>query len=96
MEAQLQNSPALLHIAPSPVESNQSISFLPYQDLMVSALSDFSNDVLSYATMLAIAKEEIELLLIAKANNPGKINIERLIPRNVRLAVLNKLNKLMT
>lgn len=95
MEAQLQNSPALLHIAPSQAENNQSISFLPYQDLMVSALSDFSNDVLSYAAMLAIAKEEIELLLIAKANNPGKINIERLIPRNIRLAVLNKLNKLM-
>ncbi|RYD96941.1 MAG: hypothetical protein EOP54_12400 [Sphingobacteriales bacterium] len=95
MEVQLQNSPALLHIAPVPAEQNQSISFLPYQDLMVEALSDFSNDVLSYTAMLDIAKEEIELLLIAKANNPGKINIERLIPRNVRLAVLNKLNRLM-
>jgi len=95
MEAQLQNSPALLHIVPAQAEQNQSISFLPYQDLMVEALSDFSNDVLSYTTMLDIAKEEIALLLIAKVNNPGKINIERLIPRNVRLAVLNKLNKLM-
>ncbi|MBL7705724.1 MAG: hypothetical protein JNM21_09285 [Taibaiella sp.] len=95
MEAQLQNSPALLHIAPVQAEQNQSISFLPYQDLIVKALCDFSNDVLSYTAMLDIAKEEIELLLIAKANNPGKINIERLIPRNVRLAVLNKLNKLM-
>lgn len=95
MEAQLKNIPARLHIAPSIGEQNQSISFLPYQDLLVEALSDFSNDVLSYAAMLNIAKEEIELLLIAKANNPGKINIERLIPRNVRLAVLNKLNKLM-
>lgn len=94
MEAQINNSQAFLQIANNQ-DQNQSISFLPYQDLVVGALSDFSNNILSYTSMLEIASEEVELLLIAKANNPGKINVERLIPRNVRLAVLNRLNKLM-
>ncbi len=94
MEAQLNNSPAHFEMVVAQPQA-QSINFLPYQNLIINALSDFSNNVLTYAAMLEIARAEVELLLIAKANNPGKINIERLIPRNVRLAVLNRLNKVM-
>lgn len=94
MEAQLIKSPIAMEIAAS-IEFGQSVNFVPYQNLIVSTLSDFNNDRLSYAQMLSIATKEVELLLIAKAKNPGKINVERLIPRNIRLAVLNKLQKLM-
>jgi hypothetical protein len=94
MEAQLINNSVSMEVA-TRVEYGQSVNFVPYQNLIVSTLSDFNNDRLTYAQMLTIATKEVELLLIAKANNPGKINVERLIPRNIRLAILNKLQKLM-
>ena len=95
MEAQLRNAQPYLQLNSGVAEQGQSIGFLPYQDMVVRVLSDFSNNVLTYTTMLEIAKAEVELLLIAKAKNPGKINMERLLPRNVRLAVLNRLRSVM-
>lgn len=96
MEAQLKSTGHFLQLNASvAMEQGQSIGFLPYQDILVAVLSDFNNNILTYASMLKIARAEVELLLIAKAKNPGKINIERLLPRNVRLAVLNKLRAVM-
>lgn len=95
MEAQLRNVQSYLQLDPGVAEQGQSIGFLPYQDMVVQVLSDFSNNILTYATMLEIAKAEVELLLIAKAKNPGKINVERSLPRNVRLAILNRLRSVM-
>ncbi|MNS61360.1 hypothetical protein D3C72_943870 [compost metagenome] len=65
-----------------------------YQELMAKVISEFSNDMLSYSQMLAIAEQEIQLLLIAVAKNGNKINISQLAPRNIRLAILNRLNKI--
>ena len=65
-----------------------------YQDLMTKVICEFSNDMLSYSQMLSIAEQEIELLLIAVAKNGSKVNINHLAPRNIRLAILNRLNKI--
>ncbi|HLU18104.1 MAG TPA: hypothetical protein VKZ76_08650 [Edaphocola sp.] len=73
----------------------QTIPFFPYYDLVVAALSEFDNSIIPYSVMLEIAQQEVELLLIAKANNPNKLHIEPLVQRNVRLAVLNKMQRMM-
>lgn len=65
-----------------------------YYELMSGVISEFSNDMLSYSQMLAIAEQEIQLLLIAVSKNGNKINMSQLAPRNIRLAILNRLNKI--
>lgn len=65
-----------------------------YYDLMSKVISEFSNDMLSYAQMLSIAEQEMQLLLVALQKNGNKINVPQLAPRNIRLAILNRLNKI--
>lgn len=65
-----------------------------YYDLMSQIISEFNNELLSYVQMLAIARQEVQLLLIAVAKNGNKINVPQLAKRNIRLAILNRLNKI--
>ncbi|RQO31369.1 hypothetical protein DBR32_05240 [Taibaiella sp. KBW10] len=65
-----------------------------YSDLMSTIISEFNNDLLSYVQMLSIAAQEVQLLLIAVQKNGNKINVPQLAKRNIRLAILNQLNKI--